>query len=132
MTTELTLLGWTLVLAIVQILAPGLYRNRETGVAYNAGPRDEPAPPMGVVTGRLKRAQANLFETLPLFAAAILIAHVAGREGAATLWGAWLYLVARVVYIPLYAFGVPMVRSAVWSVGLFGLALVLFAILRPA
>jgi uncharacterized MAPEG superfamily protein len=132
MTVELTLLGWTLVLAIVQILAPGLARNRETGTAYNAGPRDEPGPPMGVVVGRLKRAQANLFETLPLFAAAILIAHVAAREGALTLWGAWLYLVARIVYIPLYAFGVPMVRSVVWFVSLLGLALVLFAILRPA
>jgi uncharacterized MAPEG superfamily protein len=132
MTTELTLLGWTLVLAVVQVLLPALVRNRETGVEYNAGPRDEPGPPVGVVTGRLKRAQANLFETLPLFAAALLIAHVAGREGAATLWGAWLYLVARIFYVPLYGFGVPMVRSLAWLTSLIGLALVLFAILRPA
>jgi uncharacterized MAPEG superfamily protein len=132
MTTELTLLGWTLVLAIVQVLLPAMFRNRETGTAYNAGPRDDPGPPEGVVTGRLKRAQANLFECLPLFAAAILIAHVAHREGALTLWGAWIYLMARIAYVPLYGFGVPMVRSLAWTVSLVGLALILFAVLRPA
>ena len=129
MTTELTLLGWTLVLAIVQIFLPAGFRNRETGIEYNAGPRDGPAPPVGKVTGRLQRAQQNLYESLPLFAAAVLIAHVAHREGALTLWGAWLYLIARIIYVPLYGFGVPKVRSMVWGVSLIGLALVLVAIL---
>ncbi len=130
MTTELTLLGWTLVLALVQILLPAHLRNRETGVDYNAGPRDEAGPPVGALTGRLKRAQANLFETLPLFAAAILIAHGAGRDGTLTLVGAWVYLVARIIYVPLYAGGIPYLRSAVWLVSVAGLVAVLVAILR--
>jgi len=132
MTTELTLLAWTLVLAIIQVLLPASARNRETGRAYNAGPRDDPGPPVGVLTGRLLRAQANLYETLPLFAAAILIAHVADRSGTLTLWGAWLYFLARIVYLPLYAFGIPYVRSMVWTVSLLGLGLVLCALLLPA
>ena len=129
MNIELTILSWTLVLAVVQFMLPAVFRSREAGIAFNAGPRDEPGPPVGKVTGRLQRAQKNLYETLPLFAAAILIAHVAGREGALTLWGAWLYLIARVVYVPVYGFGVPMVRSIVWGVSLLGLALVLVSIL---
>lgn len=133
MTYELTLLGWTLVLAIVQVLLPGMLRTRETGVDYNASARDAPAPaPVGKVTGRLLRAQHNLFETLPLFAAAILIAHVAGRNGDLTYWGATLYLVSRVAYVPLYAAGIPVVRSIVWSAGLAGLIMILIAILAPA
>ncbi len=132
MTTELTILGWTLVLAIVQIFLPAGFRNRETGIAFNAGPRDEQGPPVGKVTGRLQRAEKNLFESLPLFAAALLIAHVAHRDGALTLWGAWTYLIMRIVYVPLYAFGVPMVRSVAWMLSLLGLAMVLIAILRPA
>lgn len=132
MTTELTLLAWTLVLAIIQVLLPATIRGRETGRAYNAGPRDEPGPKVGVMTGRLQRAQANLFETLPLFAVAILITHVADRSGALTLWGAWLYFLARIVYLPLYAFGIAYVRSMVWTVSLLGLTLVLAAILWPA
>jgi len=95
MTTELTILGWALVLALVQIFIPAALRNKETGRAYNIGPRDEPGPPIGKVTGRLQRAHRNLLETLPIFAAAILIAHVANREGVLTLWGAWLYFVGE-------------------------------------
>lgn len=132
MTTELRLLGWTLVLALVQILLPAHFRNRETGIAYNTGPRDDAGPPVGQLTARLRRAQQNLFETLPLFAAAVLIAHVAGREGASTLWGAWLYAVGRLIYLPIYAAGIPYLRSLVWVVSLIGLILVLAAILRPA
>lgn len=132
MTMQLTLLAWTLVLALVQVLLPALLRNGETGVAYNASPRDEPGPPVGVVTGRLRRAQANLFETLPVFAAALLIAHVAGRDGDLTLWGAWLYLGARIAYLPLYAFGIPYLRSMVWTVSFAGVLMILFAVLGPA
>jgi uncharacterized MAPEG superfamily protein len=129
MTTELHILAWTLVLALIQVLLPSVIRSRETGVGYNAGPRDAPAPPPARLTGRLMRAQSNLFETLPVFAAAILIAHVAGREGTQTLWGAWLYIIARVVYLPLYAAGIPFLRSLVWLVSLFGIILVLVPII---
>jgi uncharacterized MAPEG superfamily protein len=129
MTTELRILAWMLVLALVQVLLPSVLRSRETGIAYNAGPRDQPGPPVGTLTARLMRAQSNLFETLPVFAAAVLLAHVAGREGTLTLWGAWLYAGARVLYVPLYAAGVPLVRSCVWLVSLVGIILLLRAIL---
>jgi uncharacterized MAPEG superfamily protein len=129
MTTELTLLAWTLVLALVQIMLVANLRTAETGLEYNASARDGEAPPPRPVTARLQRAQANLYETLPLFAAAVLIAHVSGSEGDLTLWGCWMYLVARIVYVPLYAVGIPYVRSLVWLVSLAGLIMVLFAVL---
>jgi uncharacterized MAPEG superfamily protein len=130
MTIELTLLGWTFVLALVQILMVAQYRTRETGLRYNMGPRDTPGPAMGIITGRLHRAQNNLFETLPLFATAILIAHVAGREGPMTLWGAWMYFLGRVVYLPLYALGIPVLRTLTWVVSMLGLIMIIVAILR--
>jgi uncharacterized MAPEG superfamily protein len=129
MSTELLLLGWTLVLAIVQILLHSSARTRETGMDYNTSARDGDGPPVGRITGRLERAKKNLFETLPLFIGAVLAANVAGVEGMLTLYGCWLYLVARIVYVPLYAFGVPFVRSLVWLVSMAGLAMVLYALL---
>jgi uncharacterized MAPEG superfamily protein len=129
MTTELTLLAWTLVLALVQIMLTANLRTAETGIQYNASARDGEAPPPRPVTARLQRAQANLFETLPLFIGAVLIAHVSGSEGDLTLWGCWMYLVARIIYIPLYAAGIPYVRSLVWLVSLAGLIMVLAAVL---
>jgi uncharacterized MAPEG superfamily protein len=130
MTTELTMLGWTLVLALAQIMIAAALRTSETGLAYNMSARDEPAPPMRPVTARLQRAQANLFETLPLFAAAVLVAHVAGRDNGLTAWASIAYFGARVLYVPLYAFGVPMVRSLVWGVSVAALITLLAAILR--
>lgn len=129
MTTELTLLAWTLVLALVQIVLVANLRTAETGIQYNASARDGEARPPRPVTARLQRAQANLFETLPLFIGAVLIAHVSGSEGDLTLWGCWMYLIARIVYIPLYAAGIPYVRSLVWLVSLAGLVMVLAAVL---
>jgi uncharacterized MAPEG superfamily protein len=55
---------------------------------------------------------------------------VAGREGDLSAWGAIVYFGARVLYVPLYAFGVPVLRSLVWGVSLAGLAMLLAAILR--
>jgi uncharacterized MAPEG superfamily protein len=129
MTIELKLLAWTLVLALVQIMLPASLRTRETGPAYNVGPRDTPGPPVGTVTGRLIRAQHNLFETLPLFIGAVLIAHVTHQESSSTTWGAALYLGGRLLYVPLYAFGVPVVRTAAFGVALAGLVMVLVAVL---
>ena len=128
MTNELLILWWVLVLALVQISLAAAMRTAETGVAYNMGPRDAPAPPMRPITARLQRAQANLFETLPLFAAAVLIVRAGGRESDLTLWGSFAYLGARVLYVPLYAFGVPVLRSVVWCVSMAGIVAILVAI----
>ena len=76
MTPEFIVLAATLVLALVQILAAGAARTAELGGKWNAGPRDGDPPPPGKLAGRLKRAQDNLFETLPLFIAAVLMAVV--------------------------------------------------------
>lgn len=129
MTIELKILGWTVVLALLQIVVTALMRTSETGTAFNVGPRDTVPPPPRAVTARLQRAQANLFETLPLFAIAVLIAHLAGRENAMTALGCELFLAGRVLYVPLYAAGIPVVRTVAWMASLAGLVMVLAAIL---
>lgn len=131
MTTELTLAAWTLVLAFVQILMFDVARTRQYGSKWNTGARDADMPPLNPVAGRLKRAQDNLFETLPLFLGAVLIAHAADRTGPMTALGAHIYFWARVAYVPLYAFGIPMIRSLVWLVSIVGLGMVAAPILLP-
>jgi uncharacterized MAPEG superfamily protein len=129
MPTTLIILAWTLVFALAHIALVGAVRSRETGMKYNMGARDEPAPPPGKVTARLMRAQANLFETLPIFAIAVLIAHVSGRDDEITCYGAMLYLGARIVYVPLYAAGTPILRSVVWGASIAGIAMIIKTIL---
>ncbi len=122
---ELKLLGATLILAVMQILLAALMRTKQYGRGWNVGARDEAMPPLAPLPARLLRAQANLFETLPLFAAAVLAAAVSGRLGFKTMLGAQLYFWARLVYVPLYATGVPVVRTLVWTIALVGLLVVI-------
>ena len=129
MTIELKMLAWTLVLAFVQILLFDVARTRQYGLKWNTGPRDEAMPPLSAHAERLSRAQANLFETLPLFAGFVLIAHVAGISTTMTVLGAQIYFWGRVAYVPLYAFGVRNLRSLVWLVSLAGLVMVAAAVL---
>lgn len=128
MTPEFIMLAFTLMLAIVQIGWAGAARTAELGAKWNAGPRDGDMPPPGKLAGRLIRAQANLFETLPLFAAAVIMAHIAGKDGQLTFIGTHLYFFGRLIYLPLYAFGIPYVRSLVWLVALAGLVMVIAAL----
>lgn len=128
MTAELIVLAWGCVLALVHIFVAVRFKTRQYGTKWNVGARDEVLPAPQPIVGRLARAQANFFETFPIFAAAALIVSVAGLEDRWTAVGAWLWLGARIVYLPLYALGVPVVRTIAFLVGVVGIALVL----RPA
>lgn len=128
MTPEFILLAFTLILAAVQIGAAAVARTAELGPKWNAGPRDGETSPPGKLAGRLLRAQANLFETLPLFIGAVLMASIEGKFGMLTAWGTHLYFFARLIYVPLYAFGVSYLRTLVWLVSLAGLLMVIAAL----
>jgi len=131
LTIELTMAAWAVVLAFVQILLFDFARTGQYGLKWNMGPRDASMPELSPMAGRLKRAQDNLFETLPLFLAAVLIAHAGDKNSALTAWGAQIFLGARVIYVPLYAFGVTGLRSLAWIVSVVGLGMIVWAILAP-
>ncbi|MFW2829682.1 MAPEG family protein [Sphingomonas sp. ID0503] len=129
MQTEFILLGATIVLALVNIFWAANARTKQYGVTWNMGPRDAEMPALNPLPARLLRAQANLFETFPLFAAALLGAFAAGHFGWKTLVGAHLYFWARLIYLPLYAAGVPKVRTLAFMVATAGLVLITWALI---
>ena len=43
--------------------------------------------------------------------------------------GAWLWLAARVIYVVLYATGIPVVRTLVWTASILGLVLMLIRLM---
>lgn len=127
MAFELQMLGWAVVIGLVHLFWAAVAAQPQRGLKWNAGPRDTPIELTGVA-GRLQRAFANFRETFPFFAAAVLVAYLGGRLGTLTTVGAALYIGARAVYIFLYAFGVPFVRSLVWLVSMAGIGLILAAL----
>ena len=126
---ELQMLAWSGLLGIGYVLLAVAAVTRERGQKWNASARDGAPPSPGLVAGRLQRAQANFFETFPIFAAAALAVVVAGRQDGSTALAVQLYFWARLVYLPLYAAGVPYVRSLAWVVSMAGVFMLLKALL---
>lgn len=117
----LTLLALSVVLLIFHVGLQGMLATKELGSPWNAGPRDEQEKPSGKIAGRADRASRNFRETYPAFVGLALALAIAGDPGGWGLIGAWLWLVARLVYIPLYLAGVPYIRSLIWLGSLAGL-----------
>ena len=128
MTIELWMLTLSVVLGIVQITAASHTASLQRGYRWTASPRDETMPPLQGVAGRLDRALHNFIESFPLFAAVVLAAHVSDTHDALTEWGAQLYFWARVVYVLLYAVGIPLLRSIVWNIATLGILLFIVAL----
>ena len=125
MNIELKMLAWTIALGLAQIVAQASFSTVQRGLAWNAGARDGVAPPLTGVGARVDRALRNLLETFPFFAAAVLAVVASHQTSEGTALGAQLYFWARVVYLGLYAAGVPYLRTAVWTVSMVGLVKVL-------
>lgn len=123
MTTELWLLTGAIVLALVQVSLATFWAQAQLG-NWRVGPRDDPRALTGPA-GRLDRAYKNLLETLPWFAALVLLLHVTERGGQLSLIGAHLYFWGRVGYAPAYVTGIPWFRTTFWWASMIGIVLLL-------
>ncbi|MGZ5930027.1 MAG: MAPEG family protein [Rhizomicrobium sp.] len=125
--TETTMLLWSVVLGLVQIVIASIAVNKDVGLPYNLSSRDEPLPPLSKTAGRLVRAAANFRETFGLFAVSVILVVLLHRQGSNSAIGAQLYFWARLVYVPIYALGIQMVRTLVWAVSIVGVVMVMLA-----
>jgi len=128
MTIELLMLALSVVLGFVHIIVSAIATTHQYGSRWNLSARDDPMPPLQGVAGRLQRALNNFLETFPLYAVAVLIADATNRHGWMAVWGSQIYFYARVLYLPLYAAGIPVIRTVVWSAASLGIAMVLLAL----
>ncbi|KRG39339.1 hypothetical protein ARC78_14795 [Stenotrophomonas pictorum JCM 9942] len=129
MDIEIRALGWAVVLGILQMLLAATASTSQRGLKWNVSARDGRAPPLTGAAARLQRAWANFLETFPLFAAAVLAVVLLHRQNPSTALGAQLYLWARVLYVPLYAAGIPYLRSLVWGVAMAGIGMLVWPLL---
>ena len=123
-----------LALFVIQTLLPGRFREApapgEQGkLVENLGPRDHMRP-LTVTGQRAARALANMHEALPVFLGLALMNLIVAPEASLAVTGAWVFLIARIVYVPLYLSGVPVVRTIAWVAGWFGLILMLIPLLN--
>ena len=131
MSVEAWALFGAMILGLVHLTAASFTFKAQVGNAYSVGARDEDLQPSGVA-GRLARAQRNFLETFPIFAAAVLLLEHLERTGTTLgVWGAAMYLAGRMLFLPLYAAGLPWIRTFSWNFATLGLAMVLAAVVWP-
>lgn len=126
--TEIWVLGWSAVLLLVQVSLQAT-SSYDLGPTYLLGPRDEKRESRNVLAGRFRRALRNLLETYPAFIAIVVALVVTGKTGGIAATGAVIWLVARIVFVAVYAAGIPLLRTLVWLVSALGLALMLIRLL---
>jgi len=123
MTPELTALALAALLQALQFFSFAALANRDLTPKYTSGPRDTPPlRPMSKTTARLQRALNNHFEGLIMFTLAVVVVTLGNQSTPTTQYAAYIYLAARILYVPAYAFGLTPWRSAIWAVG-FGATL---------
>ncbi|MGY6697917.1 MAG: MAPEG family protein [Roseinatronobacter sp.] len=126
MTPELTALTLAALLQVVQFVLYAIPANLELGTRYTGGSRDYPPDkPMSKRTARLGRALQNHFEGLILFTIAVLVVTLSEQANAITAVCAYLYLAARILYVPAYAFGLNPWRSLIWAVSFMSSLIIL-------
>jgi uncharacterized MAPEG superfamily protein len=126
--TEVTVFMAVVVLAILHLTAPVFVNIAQYGLMSLLGPRDKLEPASNLYAQRLERANNNFKETAPLALGLLIMVQVTGQHSDLSAAGAWIYLGARLTYIPIYIFGVPFVRTLVWSISVVGLLMILASI----
>jgi len=122
-TTELWILLGAALLGLVHLSVASFSYKSQVGNSYTVGPRDDNIQPSGIA-GRLYRAHRNYLETFAIFAVCVLLVHLTNVYGPWSYWGSNLYLVGRILFLPLYAWGVPWLRTFSWNLATLGLVLV--------
>jgi len=125
MPIELKILALGALLLFIHIFIATRFKTAQYGRKWNVGARDQELPEPSPVSGRLIRAQANFEETFPIAIIALLGVVVAGKTSQWTALGGWIWLGARIVYLPLYWAGIPVIRTIAWTIALIGLAIVI-------
>jgi uncharacterized MAPEG superfamily protein len=123
MPLELKYLLFSVVLCFAQVVIAAASANLQVGVTTLVGNR-EGMPELTGFAGRAKRAHLNMLENLPLFAALVLLAAVAGKLNATTALGATLFFWGRIVYALIYLLGIAWLRTVAWAVSVVGMVMI--------
>jgi len=89
---------------------------RQLGFRYMASPRDEPRRLTGI-PGRIRRSLDNSLVALAMVAPPILVLGLRDGYSGTTTLAAQLFLVCRLLYVPVYIAGVPYLRTALFVLG---------------
>ena len=123
--TETTILALYGLLVLITILLQATGSMQQLSLGYLMSSRDEGRTVTGM-TARIKRALDNSITAMALFAPAILILVITDKTSVTSLLAAQVFLIARIIYLPAYAFGIIGVRTLAWVAGFAATAILYF------
>lgn len=129
MNAETTVILLTLVLAFIHLGIPPIFRMREVGIMPLAGGRDGVPTVQHRLGQRAERANHNFKESLPWALSILLLVQVVGVTNDMTATGAWLYVISRAIYLPMYVFGIPFLRTLAWFASIVGIGVMAWQLL---
>jgi len=108
-------------LVIIQITIPMLIDllAKKTSLKYLFSSRDKTTE-NSILAQRAIRALKNLLETFPIFVGLTLLSIIKDIDNSSI---AFLWLMSRVIYVPVYIYGINYLRTAIWAVSLICLML---------
>jgi len=115
-----------LFMGLLPIVAAGIAKKGFDGYD-NSMPRQWLAQQTGF-RARANAAQANLFESLPLFFAAVIIASINNAPQARVDLLAIGFVLARIAFLVCYLANWPTTRTIVWTIGLACVVSIFFQI----
>ena len=131
--TDFTIAYWcVLVAALLPVLCAGIAKRGMFRTSRREGGYDNNNPRAWLAQqtdwrARANAAQANTFEALPFFFAAVIIAHLLQANQTRLDILALLFIGLRLAYIVMYVGNLATARSVVWALALFINIGVLFA-----
>ena len=129
MSIELKLLLYATILLLLQMILQASAGIIQNGMGWALGARDDGEAAVGYA-GRFERAFYNMLETFPIFAVLALMVQMSESWNTTTALGAQLYFWGRVIYVPVYVSGVPILRTVVWAVSIIGMCLMAWSLTR--
>jgi uncharacterized MAPEG superfamily protein len=127
-----TLAYWCLlVAALLPIVCAGIAKSGTFSIPRREGGYDNHNPRAWLSRqtdwrARANAAQANTFEALPFFFAAVIVAHQLGASQARLDLLCFLWLFLRALYIIMYVGDMAKARSGVWFAALIVNIIILF------
>lgn len=115
-----TIAYWcVLVAAILPVVCAGIAKSGMFRISPKKGGYDNNDPRAWLARqtdwrARANAAQANTFEVLPFFFAAVIIAHQLQARQAVVDILAFMFVVLRIAYIVMYVANMAKTRSAIW------------------
>lgn len=130
MTAELiALLGCTFIL-FISILIQGFHTDFTQGIKYALSNRGKMPNPETSATLRMSNNVRNHVEGLALFIPLILVLDITQSYSSLSEMGAWIYLASRTAFAVCYIFGIKIIRSLTWFIGIFGLCLISISVFQ--